>query len=478
MALDSYSKDGTYESKGDVNRVSAPNIYVCTAGTTSRSLRDKAAEGVDEALNQLYLENRVPGYEVELWNTDYTYDGGDCPAACEVRGHWGNERENENLTDVGCWLIVYERQGICLSGCAGCAASNGGWTGDQSAVVFSSCDSENGRLKSVAVQEVLHPFMHNTCDYGGTLFKECEGEDYAPEHCLGSQVTVDGETYYSPMMGTYDGADTQGVCDTGVDLFDPRSTYLTVCTKQAMEHYGLHAETYPVDYFEDNDMSEYTALNTEGLGSGIYEESHSLDWSVEHMEQGGNNDNVQADTTRDKELRVYADRDYTAYISQDGSGLDHYPDPITSNENDSEVDMDSYKVLVRGIGEFEGDLLFGWQNESISNGDGYVAIVGWDTDQLGWGVVNGGQWESRAFTDTPTLSDTDYYEVQIKWQNYNPDLIEVQLNDTNGNKIASISGQNDTGVDYDEGGIGWLKIASQANDEFRINQARIIDAYN
>lgn len=204
-------------------------VHVCTAINPGDKNRQDAADGVQHALDQLYNAGAIPGYEIELWDTD-------CSLTCDstILTQWEDYRytHQKKLTGIGCWLLVHDC-GTSIADGAGTA-----WGDDLDAMVKTDhYAAGTATFQSVAVQEVWHTFTHQRCSYVDSMTSDSE-------HSLGDEMYESsiGQYVRTPMCSTYPGEIAEGNCNDEFDYveYSDSDTYLNQCEIDAIQYYRDH----------------------------------------------------------------------------------------------------------------------------------------------------------------------------------------------------------------------------------------------
>lgn len=219
-----------YASKGtwDFDHMNFEIAAAKNVNTGSDSMIAWAADGIQQACEQLYDYGYISGYDIDLYETSLEINDGD-----NVLNKWANHRDSQGWTHDGSWLLCHKSdQGSSAGG-------SDAWKKENGAHVSKDVYWGYGMTayKSFAVHETFHNYLK-----AGGCSKINNQHNVSGDHQLGDDYKDNGERQ-TPMIGGHQTKTTEGDCDTdyGADLYDAGLT-LNYCEKSSIELSAEHSD--------------------------------------------------------------------------------------------------------------------------------------------------------------------------------------------------------------------------------------------
>jgi len=484
-----------------------PNIKICTSeleapigsDPSNDELRNQAEDALLDVFDTLLNENRIQGYTIEKWDTDFGSKTGlpdddahnsqcnDYESDSDILDAWTNYRENHDMTDRGSWLLIMDCGTVDRdSQGANNPASASGWLGD-AWILDASCyiDAKDIRydypnnptevFKRISAHEVLHTFIKGStsdenilgdCDYVRDLMN-CFSTASCFHHDLAwAYEDSDGDlTVPSIMNGPNCNGATDGECAQLDDcLQDQPGLKMSPCTKDAMGFSARHVNHTEMDSFNDGDMDEYEIKNN--VSVGVVDLS-----TVPGGDPPSRNHDNDPIPPKAKGLEIINDESVEeSYISiQDGSNdLGGYPSRDLDGSNDQ---MFRYWVQVDEADSY-ADFVWAWSGDTISgsNSSGYQVTINVADDVFGLKRTENGSTTDKAKANIDQgLSVDTWYDVRVQFLG---DKIAVDIFDTNNEHLGGVENNDEV---FTDGRVGWgLFAASQSNEVAHFDHARFV----
>lgn len=180
-----------------------------------------------DAVDRIYNSSRtsLDGALTRRYDTDNIMN-------CDNRFNDGNYwLDNNGFSGVdGCylWVTNCNKRGV--------AVDSNGWTGRTQA--FTSVDYYGSDADIIAIQEGLHPYLLEACDYVQNMLYTDD------EHQLGKGIEYTSTTdYHTPMAAGYNYDAHHGECQGGSGDPEAWTDTLTTCTYDAVEFSKEHVRT-------------------------------------------------------------------------------------------------------------------------------------------------------------------------------------------------------------------------------------------
>lgn len=213
-------------SEGDTDSFDSVNVEIYKASPADESYRRDARRAAETVFGQAYDADRIAGYEVTTYNTDY--EVADCS---DIWNEWHDFRTQQtDWHEHGIHFLVT----ACDSDALGKGAPKVCWSNDGSGYARTSANSRDSLpFKHTCGMEYLHSFIDKSCDQVQNL----TGPDN-DEHSLGSVIDVDGEKLETPIAKQAKWDD--GFCDYDGSSKDGLTMQVTYCSKRSLELSAEH----------------------------------------------------------------------------------------------------------------------------------------------------------------------------------------------------------------------------------------------
>lgn len=222
--LREYASKGSWDYDHMVFEIAAAK----NVNTGSDSMIAWAADGIQQACDQLYNYGYISGYDIDLYETTLEINDGD-----NVLDKWKYHRDDQGWTHDGSWLLCHKsNQGSSAGG-------SDAWKKENGCHVSKDVYWGYGltAFKSFAIHESFHNFLQS-----GRCSKIQNNHGVSNDHQLGDDFG-DSYIFQTPMVGGHQDETTEGDCNTdkGADLSNA-SLDLNYCEKDAIQLSADHSD--------------------------------------------------------------------------------------------------------------------------------------------------------------------------------------------------------------------------------------------